>query len=449
MTPQETRSPMSGVSAAPFAPGPQEAWDIDADEQSLPILQDLQARYGDTHRVPTVSRAAPGVVIHDPEDIKRVLLTNRNNYAKGVGLERVRVLLGNGLIVVDGDVWARQRRMMQPAFHSRVIRGFAELMHRENLKLVERWGGFADRGEPINLTHDLSDVTLNIVLYSIFGVDLDRIIEREGANPFDLLTRETKRDIPFAIKFRALTKFVKGVIETRRAEDRVEHDFLSMLMQARDRDSGDPMADRALLDEVMTLIVAGHETTAGTLNWTWWLLSQHPQVAAELHAAVDALPDARVFDGQLQPSAPYVEQVVREGMRLYPSVWLLSRRALEDDQVGGFAVPAGTDVFIVPYLLQRNPRLWTDPDAFDPTRFSTEAETSHHPFAFLPFSSGPRHCIGAGFAMAEMATHMTMVAQQFTLDYADSGPPEPEFQINLRTRRDVTMRVTRRAAATR
>lgn len=440
---------MPGVSAAPLAPGPQEAYDIDADEQTLPVLQALFARYGDIHRVPTLSRAAAGLVLHDPDDIKHVLLTNRNNYAKGVGLERVRVLLGNGLIVVDGDVWARQRRMMQPAFHSRVIRGFGALMHRLNLKLVERWGDFADRGEPVNLTHDLSDVTLKIVLYSIFGADLDRVIQREGENPFDLLTRETRRDISFAIKFRALTRYVKGVIEARRAEGRVEHDFLSMLMQARDRESGEPMNDRALLDEVMTLIVAGHETTAGTLNWTWWLISQNPQVEAALHAAVDALPDARRFDGDLQPGAAYVEQVVREGMRLYPSVWLLSRRALADDRIGGYAVPAGTDVFIVPYLLQRNPRLWTDPEAFDPSRFAPQAEASHHPFAFLPFSSGPRHCLGAGFAMAEMTTHMTMVAQQFRLDYADPAPPQPEFQINLRTRHDVTMRVSRRATAAR
>ncbi|CAN5417902.1 hypothetical protein BH09PSE6_BH09PSE6_33290 [soil metagenome] len=292
------------------APGPAERHDLDADEASLPILASLMARYGDVHAVPSLTRPSDSLVLHDADQIKRVMLTNRGNYTKGVGLERVRVLLGNGLIVTDGDVWARQRRMMQPAFHSRVIRGFAELMHRLNRELIERWIGNAQRGETINLTNELSEVTLAIVLYSIFGVDLDRLIEAEGHNPFELLTRETRRDVPFAVKFRALTRHVRAMIDARRREQRVEHDFLSMLMEARDRDDSEPMSDRALLDEVMTLIVAGHETTAGTLNWAWYLLSQHPQVETQLHAAVDAMPALTEAAPEAPVRAPFVEQVL-------------------------------------------------------------------------------------------------------------------------------------------
>ena len=222
-----------------LAPGPQERFDVDATDESLPLLQDLLRRHGDICRIPTRSRAADGLLLHDAEAIKRVLLTNRDNYVKGVGLERVRMLLGNGLIVSDGEAWARQRRMMQPAFHSQVIRSFSSLIERRNLELIERWGDHARRGEPINLTHDLSEVALNIVLGALFSTDFDRLVDADGSSPFDLLTRETRRDLPFAAKFRALTRHVMAMIEARRTEGRIEMDLLSMLMEARDKDSGE------------------------------------------------------------------------------------------------------------------------------------------------------------------------------------------------------------------
>jgi cytochrome P450 len=429
-----------------LAPGPSAAFDIDANDESLPLLRDLMREYGDIYRVPTSTRASDGLVIHGADDIRRVLLTNRANYTKGVGLERVRVLLGNGLIVSDGDTWARQRRMMQPAFHSRVIKSFATLMHRVNAGLIERWSKAAETGETVNMTHDLSAAALSIVLHSLFSVDLDRLVEAQGENPFDLLTRETRRDMPFAAKFRALTRHVRAMIESRRTEDRIEHDFLSMLMEARDKETGEPMNDRALLDEIMTLIVAGHETTAGTLNWAWYLISQNPSVEADLHAAIDGLVIDPTAETVTLPKSPYVEQLINEAMRLYPSVWLLGRRAIADDVLSGYRVPAGTDIFICPYLLHRHSAHWSDVDAFDPHRFADQASSGRHPFSFLPFSSGPRHCIGAGFAMAEMATHMVMVGQRFRLQYIAPSAPEAEFQINLRTREDLQMRVLTRQA---
>ena len=420
-----------------LAPGPQERYDLDANDASLPLLQDLMGRYGDICRVPAQSRAHDGLVIHNADDIRHVLLTNRDNYVKGVGLERVRVLLGNGLIVNDGEPWSKQRRMMQPAFHSQVIRGFSSLMERLNRELIERWSGHAARGEPINLTRDLSELALGIVLRSLFGSDFDRLIDSEGGSPFDLLTRESRRDLPFAAKFRALTRHVLAMIAARRDEHRIEMDLLSMLMEARDRDSGEAMPDRALLDEVMTLIVAGHETTASTLNWTWYLLSQHPAVESRLHEAVGvAAPNV-----EAPPAHAYVEQVVQEALRLYPPGWLFTRRALGDDRLGGYHVPAGTDIFICPYLLHRHAMHWDRPELFDPERFAPDLADTRHRFAFLPFSAGPRYCIGASFAMAEMTTHLSMVARRLRLRYAGVDSPQAEFQINLRTRHDVHMRV--------
>ena len=422
------------------APGPAHGHDLDATDECLPLLKELLARYGDTCHVPGRTRRNDVLLIHDPDDIRRVLLTNRANYVKGVGLERVRMLLGNGLIVSDGDFWARQRRMMQPAFQNQVIRGFAGLMQRLNHDLLERWSVAAARGETINLTRDVSELALGIVLQALFSTDLDRLVESEGASPFDMLTRDSRRDLQFAAQFRALTRFVRAMIDARRREQRVEADLLSMLMQARDKDSGEAMPERALLDEVMSLIVAGHETTASTLNWTWYLLSQHAGVETRLHEALARGPAASTTGEEASAEADYVEQVPQEALRLYPPVWLFSRRTLAEDRLGGYGVAAGTDVFICPYLLHRHPAHWERPDDFEPERFAPAAVSARHRFAYLPFSAGPRFCIGSGFAMAEMTMHMRMVAQRLRLAYAGTEPPHVEFQINLRTRQDLRMR---------
>ncbi len=425
-----------------LAPGPQQRHDLDANDESLPVLQDLMQRYGDTCRVTSVSGAHDSLVIHNTDDIRHVLLGNRGNYIKGLALNRVRVLLGNGLMASEGELWTRQRRMVQPAFQTQVIRGFAPMMQRANVELMERWTDHATRGEPINLTRDLSELSLNIVLRALFSTDLERLIEAQGSSPFDLLTRETRRDLAFAAQFRALAHLVRAMIASRRKENRIEMDLLSTLMEARDRDSGDPMPDRALVDEIMTLIVAGHETTASTLNWTWYLLSQNPDVEARLHAAIaDSV--------ALRPEEPeteiaYVEQVLQESMRLYPAGWLLSRRAVGDDTLGGYHVPAGTEVFICPYLLHRHKAHWDQPETFDPERFTSQAVEARDRFAYLPFSAGPRYCIGTTFSMAEMTMHLSMVAQRFQFQYLGSEPPLAEFQINLRTRQDLHMRLVAR-----
>lgn len=435
---------MNLVNAGMQAPGPEQPFDLDANDETLTVLQDLLLRYGDICRVHPVTRAADSLVIHDPDDIRRVLLTNRRNYMKGVGLERIRVLLGNGIIVSEGEFWARQRRMIQPAFHSRVIRRFSGLIRRHNLELLERWSSQPAGSEPVNVTREMSEVTLQIILRSLFSTDLDRLIDRSGGNPFDLLTHESQRDLNFAAKFRTLTRPVREMINARRQERRVETDFLSMLMNARDKETGEPMPDRVLVDEIMTLIVAGHETTASVLNWTWYLLSQDPQAEARLHAEVAAAPAPQALTVEDVTRASYVQQVLKESMRLYPPVWLFGRRAITDDRLGGYHVPAGTDIFICPYLLHRHARHWQDPDEFRPERFVAVAESQRHSFAFLPFSAGPRHCVGEGFAMAEMAMHVTMVAQHFRLEYRGPALPEPEFQINLRSRQDLPMQVLAR-----
>jgi cytochrome P450 len=430
------------------APGARMRIDLDADDGSRRALQELSSLHGDVFQVPSLTRGNAGLVIHDPDAIRHVLLTRRANYVKGAGLDRVRMLLGNGLIVTDGEPWARQRRMMQPAFQSQVVRGFAPLVETVNAGLVDRWSAQAARGETIALTHDLSVVSLDIVLRALFGDDLRRLVEAEGANPFDLLTQDSRRDLAFAARFRSLTRHVRAMIARRRDEGSSGKDFLGMMMAARDRDSAAPMSERELVDEVMTLIVAGHETTASTLNWAWHLLSLHPEVDAQLHRALAggerAAPAADADAGPQDGSADIVERVLQEALRLYPPVWLFTRRALADDVVAGWRVAAGTDIFICPYMLHRHPAHWDRPEAFDPDRFLPAATAARHRFAFLPFSAGPRFCIGAGFAMAEMAEHVVQVARSFRVEPVDAALAEPEFAINLRTRHDLHVRLVPR-----
>src|SRR5215475_3338182 len=279
------------TAAAPADPAPPEAevqFDVGSTDDSLERMIELFARHGDTYRVFVPARRSYTYVIHHPDDVKRVLVSNHRNYTKGVGLDRVKILLGKGIMTSEGELWKRQRYMMQPLFHRRVITEFAGVIAQANDRWIERWEGLARRGELINLTDEMSELTLEIVLRSIFGRDLDRLSQQLGGNPFEVVTREQSRDLQFAYKFRSLTKLVAQLIAQRRATEEEHLDYVAMLMNARDKETGEPMGERELIDEIMTLIVAGHETTASGLNWTWYLLSQHPETEACLHAEIDA-----------------------------------------------------------------------------------------------------------------------------------------------------------------
>src|SRR5579863_10247508 len=436
---------MTATESAPRRPPEVELpFDIGSTDDSLERMTELFARHGDIYGVFTPGRKSCTYVIHHPDDVKRVLVSNHRNYTKGVGLDRVRILLGKGIMTSEGELWTRQRYMMQPLFHRRVITGFAELIAAANERHLKRWEQLAVRGEPLNLTDDMSELTLEIVLRSIFGRDLDRLSEQLGGNPFEVITKEQSRDLQFAYKFRSLTKLVAQLLARRRDSDEEHFDYVAMLMAARDKESGAPMGERELIDEIMTLIVAGHETTASGLNWTWYLLARHPEAEARLHAEIDAADDPAAPSLAQMETLAYTQQVVNEALRLYPPGWLLSRRTVAADVLGGFAVPPGTNVLLPLYLLHRHPRYWKDPDRFAPERFDSEHEAERPRFAYMPFAAGPRHCIGETFALYEMLMHLYKVARRYRLVYVPDKPLELEAQINLRTRHPLHMRLERR-----
>jgi enediyne biosynthesis protein E7 len=425
-------------------PGPAEAYDMSGSEEALERLRRYYADHGDIYRIFAPTRGVYNYVINHPDDIKRVLLSNHRNYTKGEGMDRVKILLGNGIMTSEGDLWRRQRRMMQPSFHRRVIDQFAALIHEVNECYAERWAALAAAGEPVNISGDTSELTLEIVLRSIFGTDLQRLAEEEGINPFDVVAKHSNRDLKFAFQFRSLGKTVLKLIARRREHNEEHFDFLSMFMHTRDRETEQPMSDKELIDEVLTLIVAGHETTAAALTWTWYLVSQHPAAAEALAAEAAATPAAGPLSLDAAEAMAYTHQVLQESLRLYPPGWLLTRRAVEADELGGFAIPARTDVFISPYMLHRHPEFWSEPEAFQPERFAGADALERHRFAYIPFAVGPRHCIGENVAMFEMLVHMHSMLRRFRFSRATHEPIELEAQINLRPKSNLMMTVRAR-----
>jgi enediyne biosynthesis protein E7 len=434
----------AAASATPAPPEAELQFDLGATDDSLERMIELFARHGDTYRVFVPARRSYTYVIHHPDDVKRVLVANHRNYTKGMGLDRVRILLGKGIMTSEGELWRRQRYMMQPMFHRRVITEFAAVIAQVNERFLERWEDRAAAGDPINLTDEMSELTLEVVLRAIFGRDLDRLSEQLGGNPFEVVTKEQSRDLQFAYKFRSLTKLVAQLIARRRESGEEHFDYVAMLMAARDKESGAAMGERELIDEIMTLIVAGHETTASGLNWTWYLLSQNREAETRLHREIDAAPELAAPQLSQMEALSYTQQVVNEALRLYPPGWLLSRRTLEADVLGGYPVPGGTNVLLPLYLLHRHPRFWKDPESFWPERFAPEHEAERPRFAYLPFAAGPRHCIGETLALYEMLMHLYKVARRFRLTYVPDRPLELEAQINLRTRYPLHMRLQRR-----
>ena len=373
-------------------------------------------------------------VVSQPQYVEYVLLKNWQNYIKGQAIKRVSLLLGKGLMVSEGDFWISQRRMIQPAFHRKAIGAMGDLIVAANRSLLVDWERAARDRSSINVTRDLSRTVLEVVLRSIFGNDYAEI-----APHFHILSEQPERSLGFADAFRPLAAIVIQLAMQRRNANLWCKDILGMLMQARDRESDQFMPDHQLAREIMTLIVAGHETTASVLNWTWYLLSQHPGAEEKLDRELNALPQDGFPLLDALPNFSYTRQVLDEAMRLYPPGWLMTRKALKDDHLGDYFVPAGTEIYIAPYLIQRHPGLWEKPDHFDPDRFTQERSRNRHPFAMLPFSAGPRNCIGEFFARIEMQIHLMIIARRMRMRYSSDAPPELVGGVNLLSRHDLVM----------
>ena len=373
-------------------------------------------------------------VISAPDYVEHVLLKNWQNYPKGFAIKRIALLLGNGLMVSKGELWKRQRRMIQPAFNRAALGELTGMITAANQRLLDKWANAARAEEAINVTRDISLTILEIVLLSIFGEDYEEV-----APHFRLVSEEAARDLEFAHVFNMLGGRIVEIAAKRRHQNRIATDFLGMMMEARDRDSGERMSDAQLTKEVMTLIVAGHETTASTLNWMWYLLAEHPHVQNKLSAEFSNRSPEKILSPKDLEHFAYPRMVIDEALRLYPPGWLMTRRAIRDDQIGEYFVPAGTEIYISPYYIQRHPHLWEAPDVFNPDRFDPESPIDTDPMAFLPFSIGPRNCIGEHLARLEMEIHLVTIARRLRLHRLDSNEPVMAAGVNLLSAHDFMM----------
>lgn len=427
--------------SASLPPGPAAGCDLEQVDDKLGTLLSLYQTYGDIYRLRSTPRAQDTYVINRPDWIRRVLVNRHRNYTKGAGIGRVRVLLGNGLMTSEGQCWQQQRRMMQPLFQKTAVETWLPVFQQQAALTREDFLRHAGSATPLNISTSMSELTLKVMLYALFSDDFETWNTGQGVNPFMLASRDTRRDVQFAVRFRSLGRLVGEIVEQRRRARRYPADLLTALLRARDRSSGQGMTDKQLVDEVLTLIVAGHETTAAALTWFWYLFARHPRTATRITAEVRCLGVSQPLNLQQLESLSMTTCMIRETLRLYPPGWLFSRRAIQSDRFGAYHVPAGTDVLVCTWLLHRHPRFWSDAGRFDPGRFAVRAGPGYPKDAYLPFSAGPRHCIGESFAMAEMLTVISVLAAQFQLQPVSDTPAELEADVNLRPKQDVYLRV--------
>ncbi len=419
-------------------PGPDAPVALGIDAPTLSVLQDLRRRYGDVVGI-RQPNGRDAVFVNDPDAIRGILVRQHNGYRKGPGFERVRMLLGNGLIVSDGDTWRRSRTMIQPAFARANLQRLVPLMVDCTRRLESEWSATAAAGGTLNVTRETSTFALELILRSIFGPDYERRIAASGANPFAFLSEDPVRDLRVVLKVRELRELLLSIVTERRRSAAAEgYDFLSVYLDARDK-SGEGFSDEELLDELVTLLVAGYETSAGTLNWAWHLLAAHPDVCEKVvDEARRQLADG--VDAGAVADMPYTQAVLEETLRLYPPVWLFTRRATAKGAGADFAIPAGTDVYLSPYILHRSPEYWPEPERFRPERFlaTTGARKAERPY--FPFSLGPRRCLGEYFSFLEMKIHLGLLAPRFVMQRRREEEPGLDLGINLRSNKDIVLR---------
>src|SRR5499427_4895207 len=397
------------------------------------------------------------VLVNNPEYISDILVAHDWNFLKGRGLKRARRVLGRGLLTSEGNFHRRQRRLAQPAFHKQRIAGYAETMVQYTSRLRDRWRD----GETVDMAQEMMRLTLAIVAKTLFDAD----VEAEAAEIGQALTEVLKMFETFSSPLtdildklptpanrriqrarERLDQTIYRIIEERRASGEDRGDLLSMLLLAQDEEGSGGMSDEQLRDEIMTLFLAGHETTANALTWTWYLLAQNPKAEQALVAELDrVLGRSAPTLGDLS-KLPYTEMVVKESMRLYPPAWGIGRRALADFEIGGYRVPAGTNIFIMQWLTHRDARFFPDPERFDPERWRDDpVRKGKIPrFAYFPFAGGPRVCIGAGFAMMEATLLLATIAQRYRFTLAADAKVSPLFSVTLRPKRGLPMRLIKR-----
>jgi len=431
-----------------FPPGPcggLKGWSFRALQESpIEMFSKLARDYGDIVGIRVANFR--NIFVNHPDLIEEVLVTHARKYFKGRILRANRHVFGEGLLTSEGDFWLRQRRLAQPAFHRARVASYAAIMVEYTQRLLENWRD----GEECDVHQRMMQLTLQIVAKTLFDADVARdtqdvgkslqLLLELGANFRRTLFVPHWVPIPANLRIKREIAFIEGIlyriISERRASGRDTGDLLSMLLHAQD-DDGSRMTDKQLRDETITLFLAGHETTASTLSWTWWLLGQNPRVEAKLHAELDAVLGGRPPSFDDLARLPYTGNVVTESLRLCPAAWGLARIAVEDHEIAGYPVRKGMGVAMAQWVVHRDPRWYSKPEEFLPERWEGDFQKTLPRFAYFPFGGGPRQCIGNSFAQMEAALILATIAQKFRIRLAPGHPVVPLASITLRPRHGV------------
>jgi cytochrome P450 len=389
-------------------------------------------------------------LVNHPDLVREILVANQVNFTKSRVLQRARVLLGDGLLTSEGSLHVRQRRLVQPAFHRDRLAAYGAAMSEAAVRLRERW---TDGGK-VEVSEEMMRLTLSIVGKTLFSADMESEASEIGEALTTVLKMFQMLMIPFSeylekLPLPAVRRFEKararldqtiyGLIHERRKSGEDTGDLLSMLLLARDEDGSGSMTDVQVRDEALTLFLAGHETTANALTWTWYLLSQNPECEARLHQEIDSVLAGRIPEMADLPQLRYTEMVFAEAMRLYPPAWAIGRMSKESFQLGGIEIGAKSICILSPYVIQRDARWFPDPERFDPERWTPEAREARPKFSYFPFGGGARVCIGERFAWMEGVLVLAAVAQKWKLRLDPRQRVEPLPLITLRTKYGMRM----------
>ncbi|HET9139105.1 cytochrome P450 [Actinophytocola sp.] len=423
----------------------------------LALMSQARAEYGDAVRV--VIGPKKLYIFNHPDHAKHVLADNAANYHKGIGYIESKRALGDGLLTSEGELWRKQRRTIQPVFQHKRIAAQADVIVEEAAKLVARLRTAQD-GAPVDVLEEVTGLTLGVLGRTLLDTDLGAFESIghsfEHVQDQAMFDMETMGLVPAWLphakqrRFRTaradLSRIVERLVAGRLADPRpAADDVLTRLIASTAEETDPRVGERRMRDELITLLLAGHETTASTIGWTLYLVDRHPEVADALHAeAVEVLGDREPSYADL-PRFRYTAMVLNEVMRLFPPVWILTRKAVGADEVGGYHVPAGSDVLICPFTLHRHPDFWTDPDRFDPNRFDPDRPTAGRPrYAFIPFGAGPRFCVGNHLGLMEATFVIAMLAKELRLSLVPGHTVTPEPMLSLRLGGGLPVNVTAR-----
>lgn len=460
-----TRSLSPSSTYRPLPPGPKGHFYVgslpERRKDPLGFFSQVTRDYGDIAYLKFGPRR--GALLSHPDFSKHVLVDNHKNYIKGFGYDKLEAILGKGLLTSEGEFWRKQRRLAQPAFHRTRLATLFHHITDATTALLQRWESYALRGDAFDLHLEMNQLTLRIVSQMLLGTDisseeashvglaLKELLETANNRILSLFPLPLGVPTPSNLRSRENSRTLDAVVyriieEHRRANERgiKTNDLLTMLMEMRDEDTGEGMSDRQLRDEVMTMFLAGHETTANLLTWTFYHLSKNPAVDRRLLQEVREKLSGRAPDFDSVSELTYTDMVLHESLRLSPPAWIFSREAVSDDIIGQYRIPEKTIVLISPYVMHRKKEYWDNPEGYDPDRFLEEQNATRPKHVFIPFGGGPRQCIGNHFALLEAQAVLSMIVQKYHVQLVAGCVVDPEPLITLRPRGGMKVIVKKR-----